>query len=448
MAYECVSRDLELAQMQANVNVAFAKTVKRMNEMGEGMTAPMKMKLRTQMEAMISGAKQTLRHNGMWRWLSPKFMWGLLADKRAQQHFAVWLSRDVFELDGAADLVMPASRDPVLTEIMKRWNTELASGMKALWSHWRADISDERAERMMSELLRMAGGEYIRVSADESAWQWLFRALWFSIMQHTQNLENIFNKWDVCTLGKCKMDVRRMVCRVAYAANELPELEALIKSEHKPVVGRTKAAKATKRNAAQMLAEVVPNTQKKKKVRVRVVHTNASVHCAVKWQLQRNSNLYSNVRLTTKKEGKLPSRIGLPFKAQHAADVARTQGKKVVHDATDWGELATKLGPLPMAGGSITTVNLNQVPVEDIRKLLASHFQPNGCQSVKELKEWATAEKKTAKDTRALLENLMRALFEAGSQDAETSAVEVNEDMIRYIQIRDELRQIIVKKEK
>ena len=343
---------------------------------------------------------------------------------------------------------MPASRDPVLTEIMKRWNTELASGMKALWSHWRADISDERAERMMSELLRMAGGEYIRVSADESAWQWLFRALWFSIMQHTQNLENIFNKWDVCTLGKCKMDVRRMVCRVAYAANELPELEALIKSEHKPVVGRTKAAKATKRNAAQMLAEVVPNTQKKKKVRVRVVHTNASVHCAVKWQLQRNSNLYSNVRLTTKKEGKLPSRIGLPFKAQHAADVARTQGKKVVHDATDWGELATKLGPLPMAGGSITTVNLNQVPVEDIRKLLASHFQPNGCQSVKELKEWATAEKKTAKDTRALLENLMRALFEAGSQDAETSAVEVNEDMIRYIQIRDELRQIIVKKEK
>ena len=301
---------------------------------------------------------------------------------------------------------------------------------------------------MMSELLRMAGGEYIRVSADESAWQWLFRALWFSIMQHTQNLENIFNKWDVCTLGKCKMDVRRMVCRVAYAANELPELEALIKSEHKPVVGRTKAAKATKRNAAQMLAEIVPNTQKKKKVRVRVVHTNASVHCAVKWQLQRNSNLYSNVRLTTKKEGKLPSRIGLPFKAQHAADVARTQGKKVVHDATDWGELATKLGPLPMAGGSITTVNLNQVPVEDIRKLLASHFQPNGCQSVKELKEWATAEKKTAKDTRALLENLMRALFEAGSQDAETSAVEVNEDMIRYIQIRDELRQIIVKKEK
>ena len=76
MAYECVSRDLELTQMQANVNVAFAKTVKRMNEMGEGMTAPMKMKLRTQMEAMISGAKQTLRHNGMWRWLSPKFMWG------------------------------------------------------------------------------------------------------------------------------------------------------------------------------------------------------------------------------------------------------------------------------------------------------------------------------------------------------------------------------------
>ena len=298
----------------------------------------------------------------------------------------------------------------------------------------------------------MAGGEYIRVSADESAWQWLFRALWFSIMQHTQNLETIFNTWDVCTLGKCKMDVRRMVCRVAYAANVLPELEALIKSEHKPVVGRTKAGKEAKckgkkRKVAQMVADVVPDTQMKK-VRVRVVHTNASVHCAVKWQLQRNSNLYSNVRLTTKKEGKLPSRIGLPFKAQHAADVARTQGKKVVHDATDWGELATKLGPVTMAGGSITTVNLNQVPVEDIRKLLASHFQPNGCQSVKELKEWATAEKKTAKDTRALLENLMRALFEAGSQDAETSAVEVNEDMIRYIQIRDELRQIIVKKEK
>jgi alkanesulfonate monooxygenase SsuD/methylene tetrahydromethanopterin reductase-like flavin-dependent oxidoreductase (luciferase family) len=33
--------------------------------------------------------------------------------------------------------------------------------MKALWSHWRADISDERAELMMAELLRMAGGEYI-----------------------------------------------------------------------------------------------------------------------------------------------------------------------------------------------------------------------------------------------------------------------------------------------
>ena len=89
-----------------------------------------------------------------------------------------------------------------------------------------------------------------------------------------------------------------------------------------------------------MLADVVPDTHKKKKVRVRVVHTNASVHCAVKWQLKRNSNLYSNVRLTTKKEGKLPSRIGLPFKAQHAADVARTQGKKAAHDASDWGELA------------------------------------------------------------------------------------------------------------
>ncbi len=51
----------------------------------------------------------------------------------------------MFELDGAADLVMPASRDPVLTEIMKRSDTELASGMKALWSHWRADISDDTA---------------------------------------------------------------------------------------------------------------------------------------------------------------------------------------------------------------------------------------------------------------------------------------------------------------
>ena len=100
-----------------------------------------------------------------------------------------------------------------------------------------------------------------------------------------------------------------------------------------------------------------------------------------------------------------------------------------------------------MAGGSITTVNLNQVPVEDIRKLLASHFQPNGCQSAKELKDWATAERKTAKDMRALLENLTRASFEAGSKDAETSAVEVNEDMNRYIQIREELRQIIVEKE-
>jgi hypothetical protein len=73
----------------------------------------------------------------------------------------------------------------------------------------------------------MAGGDYVRVSAEESEWQWLFRVLWFSIMQHTQNLENIFNKWDVCALGKCKMDVRRMVCRVAYAANVLPALEAL-----------------------------------------------------------------------------------------------------------------------------------------------------------------------------------------------------------------------------
>jgi hypothetical protein len=266
---------------------------------------------------------------------------------------------------------------------MKRWDTELASGMKALWSHWRADISDERAELMMAELLRMAGGEYIRVSADESAWQWLFRALWFSIMQHTQNLENIFNKWDVCTLGKCRMDVRRMVCRVAYAANVLPELEALIKSEHKPVVGRTTAGKAAKRNVTQMLAVVVPDTQEtKKKVRVRVVHCNASVHCAVKWQLQRNSDLYSTVRLTPKKGPKLPLRIGLPFKAQHAADVARTQGKKAAHDATDWGELAMKLGPVPMAGGSITTVNLNHVPVEDIRKLLAEVALPAAWVSV------------------------------------------------------------------
>jgi hypothetical protein len=220
----------------------------------------------------------------------------------------------------------------------------------------------------------------------------------------------------------------------------------------KPVVGRTtaaKAAKAAKRNVAQMLAVVVPDTQKtKKKVRVRVVHCNASVHCAVKWQLQRNSDLYSKVRLTPKEGPKLPLRIGLPFKAQHAADVARTQGKKAAHDATDWGELAMKLGPVPMAGGSITTVNLNQVPVEDIRKLLASHFQPNGCQSAKELRDWASAGKKTAKDMRALLENFMRVLFEAGSKDAETSAVVVNGDMIRYIQIREELRKIIVKKEK
>ena len=44
--------------------------------------------------------------------------------------------------------------------------------------------------------------------------------------------------------------------------------------------------------------------------------------------------------------------------------------------------------------------------------------------------------------------NLTRASFEAGSKDAETSAVEVNEDMNRYIQIREELRQIIVEKEK
>ncbi len=49
-------------------------------------------------------------------------------------------------------------------------------------------------------------------------------------MQHT-HLENIFNKWDVCTFGKCKMDVKSMVYHVAYAANVLPELEALIKSE-------------------------------------------------------------------------------------------------------------------------------------------------------------------------------------------------------------------------
>ena len=45
--------------------------------------------------------------------------------------------------------------------------------------------------------------------------------------------------------------VRRMVCRVAsaYAANVLPELEALIKNEHKPVVGRTKGGKAAKARA-------------------------------------------------------------------------------------------------------------------------------------------------------------------------------------------------------
>jgi hypothetical protein len=72
-----------------------------------------------------------------------------------------------------------------------------------------------------------------------------------SALCSTQNLGDIFSKWDVCTLGKCKMDVRRMVCRVAsaYAANVLPELEALIKSEHKPVVERTKAGKAAKARA-------------------------------------------------------------------------------------------------------------------------------------------------------------------------------------------------------
>jgi hypothetical protein len=95
-----------------------------------------------------------------------------------------------------------------------------------------------------------------------------------------------------------------------------------------------------------MLADAVPEMQidKKVRVRVRVVSTNASVHCAVKRQpeLKRN-NLYVNVRLKKKKtESKLPLRIGLPFKEQHAADVARTQGKKAAHDASDWGELASR----------------------------------------------------------------------------------------------------------
>lgn len=71
----------------------------------------------------------------------------------------------------------PPRASPFLTEIMKHLNRELASGMKTLWNRWRADISDGRAELMTAELLRMAGGEYLRVSADVSGWQWLFRAL-------------------------------------------------------------------------------------------------------------------------------------------------------------------------------------------------------------------------------------------------------------------------------
>jgi hypothetical protein len=40
-------------------------------------------------------------------------MWGLSANDQAQQQFAVWLSMDVFELDGATGLAIPASREPI-----------------------------------------------------------------------------------------------------------------------------------------------------------------------------------------------------------------------------------------------------------------------------------------------------------------------------------------------
>ena len=131
----------------------------------------------------------------------------------------------------------------------------------------------------------------------------------------------------------------------------------------------------------------------KKKVRVRVFHANPSVHCAVKWPLKRNSNLFSKLRLKKKTECKLQRRIGLPFKEQHTADVlVRRTRRRSMMPSTGESWLASRLGPLKMAGGSITMVNLNQVPVEDVRKLLATHFQPNGCQSVKEVKRWASAQ--------------------------------------------------------
>ena len=113
----------------------------------------------------------------------------------------------------------------------------------------------------------------------------------------------------------------------------------------------------------------------KKKVRVRVVHANASVHCAVKWPLKRNSNLYSKLRLNKKTECKLQQRIGLPFREQHTADVlVRRTRRRSMMPSTGESWLASRLGPLKMAGGSITMVNLNQVPVEDVRNLLATHF--------------------------------------------------------------------------
>jgi hypothetical protein len=46
---------------------------------------------------------------------------------------------------------MITEREPVLAAIMKRWNRELASGMKTLWNRRRADIRDDRAARMMAE---------------------------------------------------------------------------------------------------------------------------------------------------------------------------------------------------------------------------------------------------------------------------------------------------------
>ena len=101
------------------------------------------------------------------------------------------------------------------------------------------------------------------------------------------------------------------------------------------------------------------------------------------------------------------------------------------------------IGLLTMAGGSITTVNLKHVPLEDVRMLLASHFQPNGCQSVKELTEWANAQKEITEDMRTLLDTLMKELFEVTSENAGSGAVLVNDEMIRYIQIREELGKVI-----